>query len=113
GEVDESALLRELDRKVRSAGLLRFSFSDAHGYPAGSPCVTFLEGVTSLKGPEDALAIVASLRRDSPPDRRGRVRVVPLMFDETDAHAESVAAVFIPPSALVHYFRSMSGLERF
>jgi hypothetical protein len=88
------ARLRDLDRRCRERGLPRFSFSDDHGVPPASPCVTFLEGVE--EGDPDVLPRV----------RDGSVRVIPLLFHAGDP-------TFVPPRWLAppigafQYFRSL------
>jgi membrane-associated phospholipid phosphatase len=106
-ETDPAALarLRDLDRRCREHGMLRFSFSDDHGWPAGSPCVSFIEGVSAKdveagRGP----AILAELRRS------GAARVIPLVFHPGDP--TRFAPVWLHPIVVVcEYFRSLQTLQ--
>ena len=53
--------LQTLDDEVRKAGLTRWSFSDDHGIPAASPCMTWVDGLPP-QPPRDAHEAVRLLR---------------------------------------------------
>jgi membrane-associated phospholipid phosphatase len=96
------ARLRALDRRCREAGLLRFSFSDDHGVPSGSPCVTFLEGVDpEALSPAAATAVFDRLRRGE-----GGIAAVPLLFHPGDPTLFPPRWI-APPVIAFEYFRSL------
>jgi membrane-associated phospholipid phosphatase len=95
---DSSEKLRagaaEVDAFCRRHGLLRLSFSDDHGVPAGSPYVTWIDGVTK-EDLEDGGAekVLSRLRRDAPEaERISAERVVPLRFVGTRPSIPSAVA---------------------
>jgi membrane-associated phospholipid phosphatase len=102
--------LREIDRVCRERGLLRFSFSDDHGIPSGSPCVTFLEGVdeAALAAPGGAAAVIASLRQPG----GGGITPIPLLFHPGDPNLFPPAWL-APPAMAFEYFRSLRWSQRF
>jgi membrane-associated phospholipid phosphatase len=109
-ETDPAALarLRELDRRCREQRLLRFSFSDDHGIPSGSPCVTFLEGVDEHELESDGgLGVLARLRS---PDGGG-ITPIPLLFHPGDPTLFP-PAFLAPPVIAFEYFRSLELLQR-
>lgn len=66
--------IAEIDRLCRERNLLRISVSDDHGIPAGSPCITFIEGVPRDSGGDLRPLVMEALVR-----RQG---VVPLVFSD-------------------------------
>lgn len=104
----ELAHLLDLDRRISNLPLLRLSFSDDHGYPAGSPSVTFLENVTSEDLESRGAAVLASLRHDASRQEEALpVRAVPLIFDHA-APGRSVPAFLVPPVVLLDYLRGLT-----
>ncbi|HYC78627.1 MAG TPA: hypothetical protein VEI02_13450, partial [Planctomycetota bacterium] len=112
-EAEEVSAVARLDALCRERGLLRVSFSDDHGVPAGSPCVTWIEGVTEddLKR-EGGVAILSRLRRDADPAVRiDPANVIPLLFDRVapaDRRSPFVA-VFLWP---LDYLRTLGLAQR-
>lgn len=101
-----------LDRRSTSLGLLRFSFSDDHGYPAGSRCVTFLENVSQDDLDRGGPAVLALLRRETASaGRAGKARVIPLLFDHA-APGRSVPTALVPPVVLLDYVRELTPAGR-
>lgn len=99
--------LREIDRGCRERGLLRFSFSDDHGRAAGSPCVTFLEGVTEAElNARGGPAVLAGLR--SAPT--GAAAVIPLLFHPGDP-TRLPPRWLLPAAVTFEYFRSLAGFQ--
>jgi hypothetical protein len=109
-DADPAALdrLRALDRRCREAGLLRFSFSDDHGIPSGSPCVTFLSG-PDLPAPGGGGGADAIARLRTPGG--GGLAATPLLFHPGDP-ALVPPRWLAPPVIAFEYFRSLGAFQR-
>jgi hypothetical protein len=95
----DRSLVTQIDNLCRSKGLLRIAVSDDHGIPAGSPCVTFIEG-TVPQGREARRAFVET-------HLRSREGVYPLSFP--DRHRPSEDAPFF--DVIFWFYRYLGSLN--
>ncbi len=111
---DDARRLVDLDRACRAAGVWRVSFSDDHGIPAGSPCVTFLAGITEADlRRTGGLRVIGSIQKagGTPDSRPGGIELRPLLFDPAPSRADS-PGWFRPPRSIWGYFCSLRAAQR-